>query len=135
MWITFPAGSHSSSSDDRTTFIGVCWESGTIRIGTGGTRASTFTAGISGVTVAGSVTVIVDTNGHLGTIVSSERFRDAIKPKSMEKASEAILALKPLTFRYNHELDPDGKWSSTISKVAESNKQPLFAISRHISPL
>jgi trimeric autotransporter adhesin len=26
----------------------------------------------------------------------------------MDKASEAILALKPVTFRYRHELDPDG---------------------------
>jgi Chaperone of endosialidase len=63
-------------------------------------------AGISGVTVAGGVAVIIDTTGHLGTVVSSERFKDEIKP--MDKASEAILALKPVTFRYKHELDPDG---------------------------
>jgi hypothetical protein len=63
-------------------------------------------AGISGVTVAGGVGVIVDTNGQLGTVVSSERFKDAIKP--MDKASEAILALKPVTFRYKHKLDPEG---------------------------
>jgi uncharacterized coiled-coil protein SlyX len=50
--------------------------------------------------------VIVDTNGHLGTVVSSERLKDAIK--WMHKASEAILALKPVTFRYKHDLDPDG---------------------------
>jgi Chaperone of endosialidase len=37
---------------------------------------------------------------------SSERFKDAVKP--MDKASKAILALKPVTFRYNHELDPHG---------------------------
>jgi Chaperone of endosialidase len=37
---------------------------------------------------------------------SSERFKDAIKP--MDKASEAILALKPVTFHYKKELDPDG---------------------------
>ena len=47
--------------------------------------------GISGATVAGGVGVIIDTNGHLGTVVSSERFKDEIKP--MNKASEAILAL------------------------------------------
>ena len=34
------------------------------------------------------------------------RFKDAIKP--MDKASEAILALRPVTFRYKHELDPAG---------------------------
>jgi Chaperone of endosialidase len=37
---------------------------------------------------------------------SSERFKDAIKP--MDKASEAILALKPVTFRCKHEFDPSG---------------------------
>src|SRR5213079_282856 len=42
----------------------------------------------------------------LGTIVSSERFKEEIK--AMDKASEAILALKPVTFRYKPELDPDG---------------------------
>jgi len=34
------------------------------------------------------------------------RFKEAIK--SMDEASEAILALKPVTFRYEHELDPEG---------------------------
>jgi hypothetical protein len=52
------------------------------------------------------VGVIIDTKGRLGTVVSSERYKDAIKP--MDKASEAILALKPVTFRYRHELDPSG---------------------------
>jgi hypothetical protein len=56
--------------------------------------------------VARGVGVIIDTNGHLGTVVSSARFKDAIKP--MDKASEAILALQPVTFRYKHELDPEG---------------------------
>src|SRR5207247_10386568 len=37
---------------------------------------------------------------------SSERFKEAIKP--MDKASEAILALKPVTFRYKQEIDPNG---------------------------
>src|SRR5262245_41349922 len=81
-------------------------ESNTIRIGTTATQTATFIAGISGVAVAGGVGVIIDNNGQLGTVVSSERFKDAIKP--MDKASEAILALKPVTFRFKHELDPAG---------------------------
>ena len=85
---------------------GTTGEANTIRIGTGGAQTATFIAGISGATVAGGVTVIVDANGHLGTVVSSERFKDAIKP--MDKSSEAILALQPVTFRYKHELDPVG---------------------------
>ena len=50
--------------------------------------------------------MIVGTDGKLGTVVSSARFKDAIKP--MDKSSEAILALKPVTFHYKHDLDPDG---------------------------
>ncbi len=85
---------------------GVAGESNKIRIGTKGTQKNTFIAGIDGVTVARGVAVIIDTNGHLGTVTSSERFKDKIKP--MDKASEAILALQPVTFRYKQELDPEG---------------------------
>jgi hypothetical protein len=84
---------------------GFAGDSAKIRIGTKGTHKNTYIAGINGVTVARGVGVIIDTNGTLGTVVSSARFKDAIKP--MDKASEAILALKPVTFRYKHELDPD----------------------------
>src|SRR5947208_1661053 len=85
---------------------GVTDESNTIRIGNVANQNATFIAGISGAAVAGGVGVIIDSSGHLGTVVSSERFKDEIKP--MDKASEAILALNPVTFRYKHELDPDG---------------------------
>ncbi len=85
---------------------GMAGESNTIRIGAVGTHTATFLAGISGVTVAGGVGVVIDTNGQLGTVISSERFKDNIKP--MDKASEAILALKPVTFHYKKELDPEG---------------------------
>jgi hypothetical protein len=85
---------------------GVPGEDGTIRIGNYRTQTSTYIAGISGAAVANGVGVIVDTFGHLGTVVSSARYKEAIQP--MDKASEAILALKPVTFRYKHELDPAG---------------------------
>jgi Chaperone of endosialidase len=86
--------------------VGSAGESNTTRIGTVGTQNATFIAGIRGATVASGVGVIVGTNGQLGTVTSSERFKEAIKP--MDKASEAILALKPVTFRYKHKLDPEG---------------------------
>src|SRR6185436_19112996 len=50
------------------------------------------------------VAVIVDASGHLGTITSSARFKENIQP--MDRASKAILALQPVTFRYKKELDP-----------------------------
>jgi Chaperone of endosialidase len=86
--------------------LGVAGESGVIRIGKTSTATATFIAGISGKTVPSGVGVIVNASGQLGTILSSVRFKEAIKP--MDKASEALLALKPVTFRYKHELDPDG---------------------------
>src|SRR5262249_50250013 len=74
----------------------------TIRIGTAQNR--TFIKGTSGVVVAGA-SVVVNAEGQLGVAASSARFKTEIKP--MDKASEASLALKPVTFRYKKELDPD----------------------------
>ena len=79
-------------------------ESNTIRIGTQGTQTKTFIAGISGAVVMGPA-VHVSSSGQLGAQASSRRFKDDIKP--MDKASEAILALKPVSFRYKQEIDPD----------------------------
>jgi hypothetical protein len=83
---------------------GVAGEASTIRIGK--TQTATYIAGISGATVPTGVAVIVDAAGHLGTTASSARFKEAIKP--MDKVSEAVLALRPVTFHYKHELDPEG---------------------------
>jgi hypothetical protein len=95
----------SGSNNIHIGARGIAVESNTIRIGRTGAKAA-YVQGISGATVASGVTVIVDTKGHLGTVQSSGRFKDEIKP--MDNASEAILALQPVTFRYNQELDPDG---------------------------
>jgi hypothetical protein len=84
--------------------LGNAGESNKIRIGKG--ASATFISGIFGKTVASGVGVIVNSNGQLGTVTSSAKFKEAIKP--MDKTSEAILALQPVTFRYKHELDPDG---------------------------
>jgi len=85
---------------------GVTGDANAIRIGTKGTHKNSFIAGIHGVTVAGGIGVIIDGNGHLGTVTSSERYKREVKP--MDKKSEAILDLQPVTFRYKEELDPDG---------------------------
>jgi hypothetical protein len=82
------------------------FDTGTIRIGTQGTQGAAFIAGIFG-TIAGADPVFININGQLGTgVPSSARFKTEIKP--MEKTSEAILALKPVTFRYKREIDPKG---------------------------
>jgi hypothetical protein len=85
---------------------GVTGDTNTIRIGTNAVQTKTIVAGINGATVPDGVGVVVGSQGQLGTIVSSAAFKDDIKP--MDKASEAILALKPVTFRYKQKFDPDG---------------------------
>ena len=94
----------SNNIDIGAGVLGVAAESNTIRIGT--TQIKTFIAGIHGATAFGGAAVFINASGELGTLTSSARFKEAIKP--MDKASEAILALKPVTFRYKEEIDPDG---------------------------
>ncbi len=99
---------------------GVAGEANTMRIGTG-KQTATFIAGIYGATIGDALTVFVDSTGHLGTAPSSARFKEAIQP--MDKASEAILALKPVIFRYKHDLDPEGipQFGLVAEEVAKVN--------------
>ena len=62
-----------------------------------------FIGNIRGVTTqnANAIPVLIDPAGQLGTMSSSRRFKDDIKP--MDKASEAVLALKPVTFHYKSD--------------------------------
>jgi hypothetical protein len=69
-------------------------------------HTATFIAGIFGNTSSDGTPVYINSDGKLGTNTSSKRFKEDIE--LMDKASEAILALKPVTFRYKHELDPKG---------------------------
>jgi hypothetical protein len=93
---------------------GVAGEAGTIRVGDDNHNGATFIAGIYGMSVSG-LTVVMDSSDHLGTLGSSRRFKDDIQP--MAQASEAILRLKPVTFRYKKEIDPRG--TSQFGLVAE----------------
>src|SRR6266516_3348944 len=101
------AGRNLSQFDSYNIDIGnsgVAGESRVLRIGDAD-QVRTFIAGVFGRTATDGVAVYVNAAGQLGTAPSSERFKDEIKP--MDKASEAILALKPVTFHYKKELDPD----------------------------
>jgi hypothetical protein len=102
------AGFQLTSGDNNICIgsFGTAGESGTIRIGISGIQGATYIAGISGATASGGAAVYVNTDGQLGTLTSSARFKDEIKP--MDKASEAIHALRPVKFRYKKEIDPKG---------------------------
>ena len=74
--------------------------------GVDGESNSCYIRGVWGNLAAAGIPVFVNFNNKLGTVTSSRQFKDDIKP--MDKASEAILALKPVTFRYKREIDPAG---------------------------
>ncbi len=86
---------------------GIFTANNVICIGTDGNNVSNscYIGNIFNATSSGGTAVFVNSNGRLGTATSSRRFKEEIKP--MDKASEAILALKPVTFRYKQELDPE----------------------------
>jgi hypothetical protein len=90
-----------------------------ICIGTGVAGAdvsnSCYIGSIFGQTSSGGAAVFINSAGKLGTIMSSQRFKEKIKP--MDHASEALFALKPVTFRYKKEIDAAG--TSQFGLVAE----------------
>jgi hypothetical protein len=67
--------------------------------------------GITGIAVTGTA-VVVNSSGQLGVAPSSERFK--YKIKSMDKTSESILALKPVTFYTRKRLNPKTFHSSAL---------------------
>ena len=104
-------------------------EANTIRIGT--TRDvsdtppryfqdRTFIAGIYGITTANTaIPVMIDSAGQLGTMSSSRRFKKEIK--AMDKASETILALKPVTFHYKSDNTNTPQFGLIAEEVAQVN--------------
>jgi uncharacterized protein (DUF3084 family) len=56
-------------------------------------------------------------NGRLGTSTSSRRFKDDIKP--MDKASETLFALEPVSFRYKKQVDPEGYSKTQFDLITE----------------
>ena len=101
----FEAGMNviGSSNIDIGNF-GVATDTNIIRIGSA--QTSTFIAGISGATAASGVEVFVNPSGQLGTLPSSQRYKQDIR--NMNDASDALLALHPVTFRYKPDIDPAG---------------------------
>jgi hypothetical protein len=96
--------------------LGVAAEANTIRIGNPGNtvypdgithlaQTKTYIAGFA-TAVTGSTVVVNTTTHQIGMMPSSARFKEEIQ--RMDKASEAILALKPVTFRYKKDIDSDG---------------------------
>jgi hypothetical protein len=95
----------SNNIDIGYNVTGVAGESNTIRIGNSDIT-NTFISGISGTNSPGGLAVFCNSDGKLGVISSSARFKQNIEPMGI--ASEAILALRPVSFQYKTEFDPTG---------------------------
>jgi len=99
---------------------GAAGESNTIRIGNT-KQTATFVGGIRGITTgnANAVPVLIDSAGQLGTASSSCRFKHEIKP--MDKTSEAIFTLKPVTFQYKSDRTATPQFGLIAEEVAAVN--------------
>jgi hypothetical protein len=75
-------------------------------VGVAGETSACYIKSIFGQTSVNGIPVLINSDRKLGTTTSSKRFKEDIKP--MDKASEALLALKPVTFHYKKEIDPQG---------------------------
>jgi len=109
------------SNGDRNIDIGNQGQSGddhTMRIGSD--QSKTFIAGIFGAFSGfNTVPVMIDAAGQLQSINSSRRFKRDIQP--MDKASETILALKPVAFHYNADQTNRPQFGLIAEEVAEVN--------------
>jgi Chaperone of endosialidase len=111
-------------------------DNGIIRIGTQGTQTNTFIAGISGATAASGVAVYINPSGQLGTLTSSARFKTNIA--SMDDASDVLLSLHPVKFKYKDEIDPQhipqfGLVAEEVDKVdpdlvARDDKNQIYTV-------
>jgi Chaperone of endosialidase len=104
----FQAGKNATTGF-RNVYIGTDVQ------GVPGETNTCYIASIFGQTSADGVPVLINRNDKLGTATSSKRFKEDIKP--MDKSSEALYSLKPVSFRYKSEIDPTG--TSRLGLVAE----------------
>jgi hypothetical protein len=104
--------------------------SGNVYIGAGmqdvaGESDACYIKSIFGQTSATGIPVLINSSNKLGTTTSSQRFKEDIKP--MDKASEELLALRPVTFHYKKEIDPAGisQFGLVAEEVEKVNPDPV----------
>jgi endosialidase-like protein len=87
---------------------------------------SCFIGEIFGETASNSAAVFINSDGRLGTVTSSQRFKEMIDP--MDKASETLFLLKPVTFRYKKQFDPTGTLQFGLVAEDVANVNPDLVI-------
>ena len=125
MWRACNTTGNHNTATGVSAGNGVSTASNVICIGAniGGANVSntTWIGGVYGVTTQSGTTapVIVSDTGQLGTVASSERFKKDIA--TMEKASEAILSLRPVTFHYKTDTKGTPQFGLIAEEVAKVN--------------
>jgi hypothetical protein len=104
--VGYNAGANLTTGSDNIAIgsYGVAGESNTIRLGRSPAHTKAFVAGIRSVTTgaADAVAVLIDSNGQLGTVSSSRRYKEEIA--DLREASERLFELRPVQFRYKPEV-------------------------------
>jgi hypothetical protein len=103
------SGAGAATTGNNNVYIGAGMN------GVAGESNACYIASVFGQTSASGVPVLINSNNKLGTATSSVRFKEDIKP--MDNVSEALFALKPVTFRYKKDIDPAG--TPQLGLVAE----------------
>jgi hypothetical protein len=104
---------------------GFAGESGVIRIGSGA-NSNAYIAGIVNTALAAGTAVYVGPDGELGTTVSSRRFKTDII--DIGDASDVLLALRPVAFRYRPEIEPSGALQYGLIAEEVAEKAPELVV-------
>ncbi len=94
---------------------GVTSESNTLRLG-GSLQTSAYIAGVAGTAVVGN-TVLIDSSGKLGTLVSSARYKQDVQP--LEAQSEKLQQLRAVTFHYKQAPQGPLQYGLIAEEVAQ----------------
>ena len=116
LYLGFDAGFYNTTGSNNVYLAngGVDGESNTTRIGGG--QQSTYIAGIYGVTMGSGVSVYINSNGQLGTLTSSQKYKEDIR--DMGDTTSALMQSRSVTFRYKADYDK-GERSLQHGLIAE----------------
>jgi len=129
----------NQATGNNNIYIGdlvVSGESNVIAIGAIASSGTSYTDCFIGAirnSVETDQPVLIGVNGHLGTAVSSQRYKDDVRP--MGDKSQALFSLKPVTFRYKKEIDPSQRLSfGLIAEQAAAISPDLVSRDRNGQP-
>ena len=117
LFVGYAAG-YNNTSGSSNVYLGNQGtnESNTMRLGDPNGQSSTYIAGIYGVTSGSGVPVYINSNGQLGTLTSSRKYKEDIH--DMGDLSDRLMKLRPVTFYYKAEYD-NGPRTLQFGLIAE----------------